>query len=156
MLEAASALFGHSELKSLTFLSLPSRALPLCRKSPLRWEFASGPTEKASDGFFKNPLATPSKIWSQADNFAPLRALEILPTVLALIHWQHEWLTPQARAKAIWKSYQPRYLQLWSKRPHWHRWLWPAAGQSLTNSSWQRPKLCPKPRTILPLSYLYI
>ena len=30
------------------------------------------------DGFFKNPLATSSKIWSQADNFALLRALEIL------------------------------------------------------------------------------
>ena len=51
-------MLGHSELKSLTFL-FPSRALPLCWE--IGWEFASGPSEKASDGFFRNPLGTPSK-----------------------------------------------------------------------------------------------
>ena len=136
MLEA-STLFGHSGLKSLAFLS-PFRALPLCRQI------------LPPDGnlhrdrvmvFFKNPPLLP--------NLVPRRQLcaSESPRDFALIHRQLrqlELLTPSAaRAKAIWKSYQPRYLRLWL-RPHWLQWWWWPAGQSLTNSSWQRPKLCPK------------
>ena len=126
-------------------LFVPFQSTPIMSANPsFRWEFASGP----SDGFFKNPPLLP--------NLVPRRQLCASESSrdFTLIHRQFrqlELLTPSAaRAKAIWKSYQPRYLRLWL-RPHWLQWWCWTAGQSLTNSSWQRPKLCPKCGTFISL-----